>query len=132
MRCNFLFLVLLAGGCAGLPKSQQSAPAPASASKPDTRLQVALPDYDRTIQLLETGIRQHWNQEHFRKAFAAAYGPGILSGNHLTACGFPVEMLLRPRGIWDERMPFDIEVQRTLEQCRGQRALAKQVLSLQR
>lgn len=92
-----------------------------SASAPTPN--VVLPNYDRTIHLLETGVQQHWDQEHFQKAFRAAFGPAVLTGQRLTACGVPVLFLLKPRTIWDEQMPipFDSRARQTLEDCRPQR-----------
>lgn len=92
---------------------------------------VVLPNYDPTIHLLETGVQRHWDQEHFRKAFAAAFGPDVLTGQRLTACDVSVVLLLKPRTIWDEQrpIPFESQARQALEDCRRQRAFVEQVSS---
>lgn len=112
------------------PAFCQISPRPSSnASRPVTH--AILPGYDQTIHLLEIGVRRHWDREHFRKAFGAAFGPDVLTGKRLTACGIPVVFLLKAPAIWDEQLPlpFEARAKETLEDCRRQRELQKELTS---
>lgn len=112
------FLGLFVTGCLSTVLGQQAP----SDSGHNSQFQAVLHDYDQTIGLFETGVRQRWNQDRLRTAFVSVYGPSISSGTHLTACGYPVLILLTAHTVWDERTPFATELGRTLAQCQNQRA----------
>jgi len=120
-------LLLLVAGCLGIMHGQQ-APSVAHGSSHDSQFQATLRDFDQTIGLLETGVRQRWSQDRLRKAFVAMHGPGINSGTRLTSCGYPVLALLTPRTVWDERPSFAVETGRTLAQCQSQRAFLEELI----
>lgn len=116
-------LILLLTGSLGMAHGKRATHAPAAKSSDAATLR----DYQKTIQLLETGLRANWSEERMRRAFVAAYGPGITSGQRMTACGYPVFQLLRPHEVWDEHPPFAVSAQQTLEACKKQQTLYEKV-----
>jgi hypothetical protein len=102
-------VVLLSLGYLGAAHGQQAAPATAiNATAINTyraNIDRVLPEYNRSIEILATGLQQNWTRDRF-------------AGKHLTACALPIQL---PRTIWDERMPFIVQVSRLLDQCRQER-----------
>jgi len=109
----------------GGTSAQQPASPPPPASAPQTQPRTIAQnpdDYSRTIGLLETGLRRHWDQEQLRKTFASAFGSRVLTGERLTPCGVRLVLLLKPPSPWDERfpVPFTQQVRQTIVDCRSQ------------
>ncbi len=114
-------LVLLCLVYLGTAHGQQTSPA-TTMNAESAKRQTLLSDYNRSIRILATGLKQNWTPDHYRIAFGMI--PGLDDApKHLISCALPIQLLLQPRTIWDERMPFNVEVSQALDQCRRQRDL---------
>jgi hypothetical protein len=105
----------------GLVHSQQAPPAPTTNPQAPTP-RTLVSEYNHSIDIFTTGLRQNWTPDRFAAAFGIV--PSLdLAPQPLTACGWQAQLLLRPRTVWDERLPFDVEVKHTLDRCRYERDL---------
>jgi len=114
-------LVVLSLVYLGTAHGQQTSPA-TTMSAESAKRQTLLSNYNRSIGILATGLKQNWTPDHYRIAFGMRTGLDD-APKHLTTCALPIQLLLRPRTLWDERMPFNVEVSQALDQCRQQRDL---------
>jgi hypothetical protein len=84
-------------------------------------------EYDGAIRILEDGLRNNWPVERY------LYGtpiPGSANTQVERSRGLVREVLMplqRPRMIWDERPPSNVEILRALEGLRSQRGLLVQI-----
>ena len=113
-------LVLLSLVYLWTAQGQQVPPASSMNSQGDN-LHTVLPEYNRAITILTTGLQQNWPPDRYESAFGL--GTAGASQKHIAACAGQVYLLLRPRSDWDERMPFNVETHRALDQCRQERDL---------
>jgi hypothetical protein len=118
-------LVLLSLVYLWTAQGQQVPPASSMNAQGDN-LHTVLLEYTRAIRILTTGLQQNWPPDRYESAFGL--GTAGASQKHIAACSGVLQLLLRPRSIWDERMPFNVEVQGALDQCRQERGL---LLSMQ-
>jgi hypothetical protein len=124
MKRTILLLCLLVAGI-GTSHAQQ-APAAADSQGPgDLQLRAYIGDHDRTIHILEKGLKENWRQSAYLSAFKATVDPntGTVRFNKPFACAGSVRAFLLPREIWDEKMPLNVEVREALDQCRSERRL---------
>jgi hypothetical protein len=100
------------GSAIGVAAGQQSVKD--NASDQTLRVQKIKADYQHSIDFLANGIRHSWTVEDYR---------GELRGSqtHIRACNAYIQMILPPRAMWDERLPFDVEVKQALTRCRDER-----------
>jgi hypothetical protein len=107
-------MFLLSGGwiCIGVAAGQQSVKD--DVSDQTLRVQKIKADYQHSIDFLSNGIRHSWTVEDYRGAMG---GPQT----HIGACNAYIQMILQPRTMWDERLPFDVEVKQALTRCRDER-----------
>jgi hypothetical protein len=113
-------LVLLSLVYLWTAQGQQMPPSSAMNAQGDN-LHTVLTEYNRAIKIFTTGLEQNWPPDRYE--VASGLGTAGASQGHIAACSGPIQLLLRPRSIWDERMPFNVEVQGALDQCRQERDL---------
>jgi hypothetical protein len=87
------------------------------------RLAKVKTEYQQTIALLEVSSRKGWTLDEFHRALDAKL-------TRPRACEGYIQTLLRPRTIWDERLPFSVEVSQAITQCRNERDVIVQSLTL--
>jgi hypothetical protein len=113
-------LVLLSLVYLWTAQSQQVPPTSSMNAQGDN-LHTVLIEYNRSIKILTTGLQQNWSPDRYELAFGLGPAGGLQ--RHIAACSGQVQLLLRPRSNWDERMPFNVEVHRAIDQCRQERDL---------
>jgi hypothetical protein len=116
-------MFLLSGGwiCIGVAVGQHSTPND-DVNDQTLRVQKIKADYQHSIDFLSNGIRHNWTVKDYRSAMEG-------SQVHIGACNAYIQMILRPKEMWDERMPFNVEVKETLTRCRNERDMVTGALN---
>lgn len=116
-----MFLLTCGWGCIGVAVGQHSIPKD-NVDDHTLRVQKIRADYQQSIDFLSNGIGHSWTVEDYRSAMESSQA-------RVGACIVQIQMILQPRAMWDERMPFNIEVQQTLTRCRNERDMVTSALN---